>query len=181
MAWTDLASNQIPTEIDGDIKFGSKFGVIPTNRALTKDNANSRYSLDAGPLAPYAGNQLVPKSAFVGVASTVGTIYNNTGSLISWFGLTIRVNGVTVYSSGGSGSVAIGGTLNFTTTYASVVTGGTFTITFSNPSGVSTSTFAQFTQGPPTPKGAFVFNAGSYVATCVAPAEQYGIRIILSL
>ena len=75
MAWSGLASNQMVSYTDAQ---GGGFALQPgqspvtSNQCMTKANAIAKYVLNPTPLAPYASNQLIPKSAW------------QPGSLVCW-------------------------------------------------------------------------------------------------
>ena len=99
MAWGDLASNQMVSYTDAQ---GGGFTLQPgqssvtSNQCMTKDNALAKYILDSSYMSSYAGNQLVPKSAWVGgvVNSVVfSSLYSYTGSSSANYSGTVTITG----------------------------------------------------------------------------------------
>lgn len=73
MAWSNLLSNQMVSEIDAQtsgftLKSGQSHGI--TDLCLTKDSALAKYNLNTTDMSAYLDNQLVPKSAWVSVVVT---------------------------------------------------------------------------------------------------------------
>lgn len=82
MAWSSLASNQMVTftnAADGGFSLNSGQSHVASNKCMTKDEALTKYNLDASPMSAYASNQLVPKSAWFASAggNSQVTIVNN--------------------------------------------------------------------------------------------------------
>jgi hypothetical protein len=86
MSWNSLASNQMVSFTDAS---GSGFSLnsgqshVTSNKCMTKDEALTKYNLDATYMSAYASNQLVPKGVWVAGASGTGTVtifnYLNSG------------------------------------------------------------------------------------------------------
>lgn len=75
MAWSSLASNQMVTftnAADGGFSLNSGQSHVTSNKCMTKDEALTKYNLDASAMSSYGNNQLVPKSTWV-AGTAVGT------------------------------------------------------------------------------------------------------------
>jgi hypothetical protein len=73
MAWTDLASNQIPTFTDlqtSGFSLNSGQSAVTSNECVTKANALAKYNLSSAEMNDFESNQLVPKSSYVSGAVT---------------------------------------------------------------------------------------------------------------
>jgi hypothetical protein len=67
MAWTDLASNQIPTFTDlqtSGFSLNSGQSAVTSNECVTKANALAKYNLSSTAMNAFESNQLVPKSSY---------------------------------------------------------------------------------------------------------------------
>ncbi len=68
MGWSSLADNQIPSFADAwDCGFFFVSGRVPpnTDQCVSKEDALYYFQIGSTPLASYANNQLIPKSAWV--------------------------------------------------------------------------------------------------------------------
>jgi hypothetical protein len=76
MAWSGLASNQMVSYTDaqgGGFTLNSGQSAVTSNQMMDKTAALTKYNLNATNMSAYAGNQLVPKSAWV--AAVTGPIF----------------------------------------------------------------------------------------------------------
>lgn len=73
MAFADLASNQMVSFTDaqsGGFAINSAQTNITSDQCMTKNDALTKYNLDASYMSSYSDNQLVPKSTWVGISVT---------------------------------------------------------------------------------------------------------------
>ena len=127
MPWNDLASNQMVSFTDAQ---GGGFTLQPgqssvtSNQCMTKADATTKYVLSSAPLASFASNQLVPKSAWV-AGSTSGSMTvilskipsNTTGTL------TVLKNGASYLTRTTTGTST--GTITTGDTFSAAQSGAT--------------------------------------------------------
>ena len=68
MSWSGLASNQMVTFTNaqgGGFTLNPGQSNVTSNQCMTKNDALTKYSLDASAMSAYANNELVPKSTWV--------------------------------------------------------------------------------------------------------------------
>jgi hypothetical protein len=110
MSWSGLASNEMVTFTNaqgGGFTLNPGQSSVTSNQCMTANDALTKYQLSSSAMSSYAGNQLVPKSVWVGVnyylAFTQFRVVNTTTDIC-----TISLNTSTYYTTNSNGILGIG-------------------------------------------------------------------------